>query len=128
MHSDPTADMLTRIRNAQAVAKKTVDVPFSKFNQAILNLLKEHNYIGGIKTDDESKITVSLAYIKKGQPKIEHLKKISRPGRHIYVTHAKLPIVLNNYGIAIISTSQGLMTNKQARAENLGGEVICEIY
>jgi small subunit ribosomal protein S8 len=128
MHSDPIADMLTRIRNAQAVKVETVEILFSKVNVAILKLLKENNYIKDIKVDEGIKIEVFLAYKKDGQPQITHLKRISKPGQRIYVGKNKLPRVLNNYGIAIVSTSSGLMTNKQARQRGLGGEIICEIY
>lgn len=129
MHSDPIADTLTKIRNAQAVQKETVEIKFSKMNLAILNILQENGYVEKIEVAEENaKITVYLKYDKKNQPKIRHLKRISKPGRRIYATCDKLPFVLNGYGLAIISTSQGLMTNKQAREKNLGGEVICEIF
>jgi len=128
MHSDPIADMLTRIRNAQAVKAETVEILFSKVNLAILKLLKESKYIKDIRVDNGVKIEVFLTYNKNGQPKITHLKRISKPGRRIYVSKNKLPRVLNNYGVAIVSTSLGLMTNKQARQKGIGGEIICEIY
>ncbi|MEK9165445.1 MAG: 30S ribosomal protein S8 [Patescibacteria group bacterium] len=129
MHSDPIADTLTKIRNAQAVQKETVEIKFSKMNLAILNILQENGYIEKIEIAEENvKITVYLKYNKKNQPKIQHLKRISKPGRRIYATRDKLPFVLNGYGLAIISTVHGLMTNKQARENNLGGEVICEVF
>lgn len=129
MHSDPIADTLTKIRNAQAVQKETVEIKFSKMNLAILNILQENGYVEKIEVAEKNaKITVYLKYNKKNQPKIQHLKRISKPGRRIYAPSDKLPFVLNGYGAAIISTSRGLMTNKQARENKLGGEVICEVF
>ncbi|MFH1713313.1 MAG: 30S ribosomal protein S8 [Candidatus Jacksonbacteria bacterium] len=140
MHSDPIADTLTKIRNAQAVQKETAEIKFSKMNLAILNILQENGYIEKIEVAEEDvtcligsppkrrKITVYLKYNKKNQSKIQHLKRISKPGRRIYAPSDKLPFVLNGYGLAIISTSKGLMTNKQAQENKLGGEVLCEVF
>lgn len=129
MHSDPIADTLTKIRNAQAVQKETVEIKFSKINLSILNILQENGLIEKIETaEEDGKITVYLKYNKKNQPKIQHLKRISKPGRRVYATKDKLPFVLNGYGLAIISTNQGLMTDKKARENKLGGEVICEVF
>ena len=128
MHTDPIADMLTRIRNAQAVRKATVTFPFSRINQTIITLLKEHGFIQDIQVDEFVSIKALLAYDKNKKPKIQHIKRISKPGRRIYASNDKLPRVLNDYGIAILSTNQGLLTNKQARERKIGGEIICEVY
>jgi len=130
MHSDPIADILIRIKNAQAVKKRTAKLKFSTTNLNILKLLKENGFLKEIQIsgDKKKKITVKLAYEKSGKSKIKHLKRISKPGRRTYVDKNNLPIVLNGYGLAIISTSHGIMTNKEAREKGLGGEVICELY
>lgn len=127
MHSDPIADMLTRIRNAQKVKRATVSVNYSKLNLSILYLLLENRYLAEVKQDGQQ-IIVTLCYDKGKQPKIRQLRRISKPGQRVYVSAAKLPRVLNDYGLAIISTSKKLITNKTARAIKVGGEVICEIY
>ncbi len=135
--TDPIADMLTRIRNAQAVKIKTVVLPMSKIKHEIAKILEVDGWIEKveiIKTKGKknsssvfNEIKIDLKY-KNGQPAITCLKKISTPGRRVYVNKNELPRVLNNLGIAIISTPKGLMTNKQAKKEGVGGEVICEIY
>ncbi|MAF14325.1 MAG: 30S ribosomal protein S8 [Parcubacteria group bacterium] len=132
--TDPIADMLTRIRNAQAVRKPEVVLPFSKLKMAVAEILKEQDYIRKIEKIEKGnnggnheELKLILKY-QGSQPAISMLKKISKPGRRIYVTADKLPVVLNNFGIAIISTSNGLMTNKEAKKKKLGGEVICEIH
>ena len=127
MHSDPIADMLTRIRNAQAVKKPTVDIPISRLNSAIINILKTEGYVKDVLASGNI-ITIALLYDKNGKPKIKHLKRISKPGRRIYEGKRTLPSVLNERGIAVVSTSKGLMTNKQAKGQNLGGEIVCEVY
>ena len=127
MHSDPIADMLTRIRNAQAVKKPTVDIPISRLNSAIINILKTEGYVKDVLASGDM-ITIALLYDKNGKPKIKRLKRISKPGRRIYEGKRTLPSVLNERGIAVVSTSKGLMTNKQAKGQNLGGEIVCEVY
>lgn len=132
--TDPIADMLTRIRNASKVKKSNVYIPFSKLKLEILKLLKKEGYIEGyeeITPSPENKfggINVILKYKDDKENAITSIKKISKPGRRIYVTKEDLPRVLNGLGISIISTSKGLMTNKDARKSGTGGEVICEIY
>lgn len=132
--TDPIADMLTRIRNASAVKKKQVYIPFSKIKLEIVKILKAEGFIAGfeeIKPGSSDQkfggIEVALKY-EDGKSVITDIKKISKPGRRIYATSDNLPNVLNNIGIAIVSTSQGIMTNKKARKMGLGGEIICEIY
>ena len=131
---DPRADMLSRIRNAAAVQKAEILLPMSKLKFNIAKLLEENGWVtkaeviphegkGGF---DELKIV--LKYKADGKPKIASLTRISKSSRRVYVGKDELPRVLNNLGIAILSTSQGIMTNREARKRNLGGEVICEIY
>lgn len=135
--TDPIADMLTRIRNAQAVNIQTVILPMSKIKFGIAKILEAGGWVEKadiIKTESEknsssifNEIKIDLKYIG-GRPAITSLKKISTPGRRIYANKNELPRVLNNLGMAIISTPRGLMTNKEAKKQGIGGEVICEIY
>ena len=127
---DPIADMLTRIRNASWVKKSEVIFPFSKIKFSIVKILEEERFVGKVerKGKDDGEISVILKYKENNKPAIASLKRISKQGCRIYVTKDKLPKVLGNLGIAIISTSQGIMTNKEARKKSLGGEVLCEIY
>ena len=134
---DPIADMLTRIRNAAAVKKAEVVLPLSNIKKEIANILVAEGYISKaeiLKVASEknnSGVFDSLRLVlkyEKGQPKIANLRRISKPGLRVYVDKDNLPTVLNNLGIAILSTSKGLMTNKEARKQKIGGEVLCEIY
>lgn len=129
MYTDPIADMLTRIRNASAVKKPEVVIPFSKIKFAIAQILEQEGYVKKVdkKDDNFGEIVVQLKYENK-QPVIRSIKRVSKTGRRIYVGKDKLPRVLNNLGIAIVSTSKGIMTNKKAQKEGIGGEVICEVY
>ncbi|MFA6474876.1 MAG: 30S ribosomal protein S8 [Patescibacteria group bacterium] len=129
--TDPIADMLTRIRNAAAVRKPTVVIPFSKLKNKLALILKKEHYIENLATIQVAgrpNLELTLRYLPDGQSAIQAVNRISKPGRRVYAQKKVLPYVQNNFGLAIISTSQGLMTNKQARQKNLGGEVICEIY
>ncbi len=133
--TDPIADMLTRIRNAIAVRKAEVVLPFSKVKMNIAEILKTTGYVADVKKIDKAEtatsfdqIKIVLKYSPSKESAITMLKRISKPGLRVYVGKDELPVVLNSLGIAIISTSQGLMTNKDARKKSLGGEVICEIY
>lgn len=129
--TDPIADMLTRIRNAQAVSKARVEMPYSKVKHNLATILKEEGYLEDVrKTEDANKpvLVVMLKYNSEGVSVIRSVQRISKPGRRVYARNTELPYILNNIGIAVISTSHGLMTNKKARKEKLGGEVICEIY
>ena len=129
--TDPIADMLTRIRNANSAKFKTVDVPSSKMKVAIAETLLEEGYIKAfevIEGDVQGIIRVSLKYDEKGNRVIDGLRRISKPGLRIYASKDELPKVLNGLGIAIISTSHGIMTDKEARAKNLGGEVLAYIW
>ena len=127
--SDPIADMFTRIRNAQSANKATVTMPCSKSKEAIANLLKEEGYISGFDKnviDNKGVMTVSLKYYE-GKPVIDEIKRVSRPGLRIYKSATDLPIVRGGLGVAVISTSKGLMSDRAARKAGIGGEVICYV-
>ena len=126
---DPIADMLTRIRNAQAVGEREVIMPCSKLKLAILNVLKEEGYVNDyqlLDTQVKKEIKVELKYYQ-GAPVIDKIMRVSRPGLRIYRRSDQLPTVLAGMGIAIISTPQGVMTEKSARAKKVGGEVLCTV-
>ncbi|MCP4700609.1 MAG: 30S ribosomal protein S8 [Gammaproteobacteria bacterium] len=126
--TDPIADMLTRIRNGQATRKKTVNVPASKIKRAIARLLKEEGYIDGFlfKGGIKPELSITLRYYQ-GEPVIDELKRVSRPGLRVYKPKNDLPTVRGGLGVAIISTSKGLMTDRTARSSGYGGEVLCYI-
>lgn len=123
---DPISDMLTRIRNAYAVSKETVNVSSSKPKNAILYILKENGYINDFKEEGEM-ICIELLY-EKSKPAINSVERISKPGRRMYVKKDEIPTVLSGHGVAVISTSKGMMTGKDAKREHLGGELICRVY
>jgi small subunit ribosomal protein S8 len=126
---DSIADMLTRVRNAQNAGKEVVVMPSSKQRVAIANLLENEGFIKGhsVSKDTNPVLTITLKYYEGGRPVIEFVKRISKPGLRVYKACTQLPKVLGGLGIAVISTSKGLMTDKQARAANLGGEVVCYV-
>lgn len=127
---DPISDMLTRIRNGQAVGKKEVDMPSSKMKVAIAQVLKDEGYIENYEVknkDAKPLLAIELKYYQ-GRPVIARLRRISRPGLRIYKDKAHLPKIQNGLGIAIVSTSQGLMSDRAARANGHGGEIICYVY
>lgn len=129
--TDPIADMLTRIRNAIAAKHSRVDVPGSKLKMEIARILKEEGYINNYVTKGEgvkNSIRIFLRYDAKGISSISHLERVSRPGRRVYVGAAEIPRVLGGYGVNIVSTSKGLMSGKKARQENMGGEILAQIY
>lgn len=132
MHiTDPIADMLTRIRNANQMKYNEVLVPTSKLKVEIANILKNEGYINGYKiesTDEGSMMTIELKYGAKKERVITGLKRISKPGLRVYAKCEDIPRVLNGLGIAIISTSKGLMVDRDARKANLGGEVLAYIW
>lgn len=131
MMTDPIADMLTRIINALMARKKTVIVPASRIKLEIARILKEEGYIEDYHYIDEkpqSKIEIVLRYDENKRPVIAGLRRVSKPGKRIYMGYRDLPKVLDGLGIAIISTSQGIMTDYEARKRKIGGEVICEIW
>ena len=129
--TDPIADMLTRIRNAIAANHTRVDIPGSNLKLEVARILKEEGYINSFTTKGEGvkyMIRVFLRYDAKGVSSITHLSRVSRPGRRVYVGAADIPRVLGGYGINIVSTSQGLMSGKQARRQKVGGEILAEVY
>lgn len=131
MHSDPIADMLTRIRNAERSGHANVMVRASKICRSIAEVLKSEGYISDFdKIDDatgQGMLRVVLKYAPDGTPAITEIKRVSKTGRRVYSSVEGLPYVMNGMGIAVVSTSRGVMTDKQCRAENLGGEVICTV-
>ncbi len=130
MMTDPIADMLTRIRNANAMRHETVVVPSSKTKTAMLDVLKKEGYIADFKVskDVKSVTTVTLKYTEDHQRVIRGLKRISKPSLPVYTTAEDLPRVLNGLGVAIISTSKGVMTDKEARKQKIGGEVLDYVW
>ncbi|MFA6041341.1 MAG: 30S ribosomal protein S8 [Methylophilus sp.] len=127
--SDPIADMLTRIRNAQMVNKLTVSMPASKVKGAIANVLKEEGYIEDFAVqanDGKPTLNISLKYYA-GRPVIEKIERVSKPGLRIYKGSENLPRVMNGLGVAIVSTSKGVMTERKAQAAGIGGEVFCVV-
>ena len=124
--SDPIADMLTRIRNAQSVNKSTVMMPSSKLKVAIARVLKDEGYIENFSVSQGAKpeLNIELKYYA-GRPVIEKIERVSRPGLRIYKGKGDIPEVMNGLGVAIVSTSKGVMTDRKARANGIGGEVIC---
>ena len=129
--TDPIADMLTRIRNALMVRKETVEIPASNMKKAIANILLEEGYVSGVEFVEEEgrqpKIVVTLKYAG-GKSVIGGLERASKPGLRAYSGAKNMPKVLGGYGIAIVSTNKGIMTDKKAKAQNVGGEVLCYVY
>lgn len=129
--TDPIADMLTRVRNANMVKHETVDVPASNMKKEIARILLEEGFIRGYDVIEDGKqgiIRIQLKYGQTGERVISGLKRISKPGMRVYADKHEVPRVLNGLGISIISTSKGILTDKQARKEGVGGEVICYVW
>lgn len=130
--TDPIADMLTRIRNANSAKHKTVDIPASKMKTAIAEILFKEGYIKSFEEikeeNNQGVIRITLKYTEKGNKVIDGLKRISKPGLRVYASKDELPKVLNGLGIALISTSKGIMTDKEARNLGLGGEVLAYVW
>jgi len=128
---DPIGDMITRIRNAQMRSLSNVKIPGSKFRASILDVLKKEGYISDYKflTDvkDKNSLTVSLKY-DNGNPVIKEIKRVSKPGRRIYAKADSIPIIQNGLGLAIVSTSKGIMSDDDAKNKNIGGEIICRVF
>ena len=129
--TDPIGDMITRIRNAQMRLLNKVQIPSSKFRVKILEVLKQEGYISDYKilsdTKNKNTISVDLKY-NNGLPVIKEIKRISKPGRRIYAKATSIPKIQNGLGMAIVSTSKGIMTDNDARNQNIGGEIICRIF
>src|SRR2546427_12085188 len=129
--TDPIADMLARIRNAVEAKHSRVDVPASKLKLEIARILKEEGYINNFVIKGEGvkrSVRIFLRYDARGTSSITHLQRVSRPGRRVYVGSQQIPKVLGGYGVNIVSTSRGLMSGKTARRENVGGELLAEVY
>ena len=129
--TDPIADMLTRIRNANVVKHETVDVPASNMKKELARILLEEGFVRGYDVIEDGKqgiIRIQLKYGQTGERVISGLKRISKPGMRVYAAKNEVPRVLNGLGISIISTSKGVLTDRQARKENVGGEVICYVW
>ncbi|MEM1384216.1 MAG: 30S ribosomal protein S8 [Pseudomonadota bacterium] len=129
--NDPLGDMLTRIRNAGLRSKSTVRTPASKLRGWVLDVLQDEGYIRGyekaVGTDGHPEFEISLKYFD-GQPAIKELKRVSKPGRRSYTGSKAIPQVRNGLGVAIVSTNRGVMSDSKARAENVGGEVLCTVF
>jgi len=130
MHTDPISDFLTRIRNAQSAGHETVTLPGSRIKFAIAKVLQKEGYLSGVKeTINGQKKTLEVGLKYEGKiPSIRSVKRISKPGCRVYRKSSELKRVLSGQGVAILSTSAGIMTNNEARRRKLGGEVLCEIY
>ncbi|MDX8407682.1 MAG: 30S ribosomal protein S8 [Mariprofundaceae bacterium] len=131
MMMDRIADMLTRIRNAQTAKLEKIEMPASKTLESLAELLKEEGYIGAVKSYNHKGhrfLRLTLRYDDEGQAIIHEIKRISKSGRRVYAGAEELPRVKNGYGVAIVSTSQGIMTDKKAREAHVGGEVLCTVF
>jgi len=129
--TDPIADMLTRIRNAQRASHESVDIPSSRLKVDIAKVLKSEGYIKNFRVLPDGKqgvLRIFLKYDDQGRPVIEGLKRVSKASRRVYTGYEDIPKVLNGYGISIVSTSKGIMTDKKARALKVGGEVLCAVW
>jgi small subunit ribosomal protein S8 len=131
MQSDPIADMLTRIRNANTALHPETTMPSSKLKEQVARILSEEGFIDGYKVEDArvgKALTVKLRYDKERQPILTGIKRISKPGLRVYSSASDVPRVRGGIGIAIVSTSDGVMTDREARKRNVGGEVLCEVW
>ena len=129
--TDPIADMLTRIRNALMVNKEVVEVPSSKMKKAIADIMLSEGYVSDVKLVEDGlsgKLVITLKYAGKCQPVINGLQRVSKPGLRTYAGVENMPKVMDGLGVAILSTNKGVMTDKQAKAANVGGEVLCYIW
>ena len=129
--TDPISNLISNVKNAVRAKKETVDLPASKMSQKILEICKAEGYIEDVRLVKDNKqgiLKVYLKYLKSKKPAIIDFKRASKPGLRIYVEHTQLPRVLNGLGIAIISTSRGVVTDKEARKQKIGGEVLCYIW
>ena len=128
---DPIGDMISRIRNAQMRLLNNVKIPSSKFREKILEVLKKEGYISDYKllsdTKNKNSLSVDLKY-NNGLPVIKEIKRVSKPGRRIYARATSIPKIQNGLGLAIVSTSKGIMTDNDARSKNVGGEIICKVF
>ncbi len=128
--TDPIGDMLTRIKNALTAKKEQVVIPHSKLKEAIAQILEKNNYIKDYEVEEkkpQADLIVNLRYIQ-GLPAISGMERISKPGRRLYAKTQQIPVTLNGYGLTVISTSKGILTDDQARKKNVGGELLCKVW
>jgi small subunit ribosomal protein S8 len=130
MYTDPISDMLTRIRNASLARKAEVVLPYSKFKHNLANLLEKQGFLAGVKEEaaDKKNLQLQLKYSENHEPVISGIKRVSKPGQRIYLASDKLPRTNSGYGVTVVSTSKGLLTDKEARKARVGGEVVCQIW
>lgn len=131
MNTDPIADMLTRIRNANTVRHSSVEMPFSKLKHEVAKLLQAEGFISGYGEKEVGKfkfLTVDLKYRTDEKPVITGIKRVSKPGLRVYKKSKNMPKVLDGLGIAVVSTNKGIMTDRKAKSENVGGEVLCYVW
>ncbi len=131
MYTDPIADMLTRIRNGVAIVAATVDVPASKFKKSLADVLVKEGYLKSVeqtKVDGKAVLRIGLKYGPKRSSIINELKRVSKPGRRAYAKATHIPVVRGGLGVAVISTPQGLLVDRDARRHHVGGEVVCEVW
>lgn len=131
MHSDPIADMLTRIRNGQSAQHQKVEIPGSRLKIELARILKEEGYVANYRVADHANKKVLKVYLKyraDRKPVITRLTRVSKPSRRVYVDRRNVPLVIGGMGVAVLTTSKGVMTGKEAREKGLGGEVLCTVY
>ncbi|HVY67463.1 MAG TPA: 30S ribosomal protein S8 [Patescibacteria group bacterium] len=130
MYTDPIADMLTRIRNAAAARKTELVLPYSKFKASLAKLLQAEGFVTGVQelTGQHKMLQIGLKYLDSGEPVIGGIKRVSTPGQRIYLPAEKLPRTNSGLGVTVVSTSKGLMTDRQARKAKVGGEVVCQVW
>src|SRR5262245_12529271 len=132
MMTDPIADMLSRIRNAALARHDRTEMPASRMKQAVAQILKNEGYISDVRPSDgeegAKKLTIVLKYGRDRQSAIDGVKRVSRPGRRVYVRHDQIPRVFSGLGISILSTSRGVMSDREARQQKVGGELLCEVW
>jgi small subunit ribosomal protein S8 len=128
--TDPIGDMLARIKNALTAKKEQVVIPHSKLKEAIALILEENNYIQGYEVEEkkpQSDLVVTLRYVE-GLPAISGMERVSKPGRRLYAKTKQIPVTLNGYGLTVVSTSKGILTDNEARKKNVGGELLCRVW
>lgn len=128
MMTDPVSDMLTRIRNAARARHERTLVPASKLKRAIAEILKNEGYIADVRQEDDRNLVIVLKYGRDRSSAIDGIRRVSRPGRRVYVSYDRIPRVLSGLGISILSTSRGVMSDREARRQKIGGELLCEVW
>lgn len=130
MYTDPISDMLTRIRNASLARKEGLVLPHSKFKEALAKVLADEGFVAGVKEQSgkHKMLEIGLKYAESGEPVISGIKRVSKPGQRIYLSFERIPRTNSGFGITVVSTSKGLMTDRRARKEKVGGEVVCQVW